>query len=248
MANTASNQSGNSSRQLTSSLDAQQQKLDAISTLAQDQILVLKDILDVMKNIADNIVAGLRSQDIIYAVQPEANRLAEAEKEREANRQNVPGKDDPFKSLKGVFDGLNKGFNFIKIVLIPMLLGFLIGFRKKFDLLTIAIGFVILKPIVALTLLFKAFKGIILFAKNLGPNIEYARRQLSIGFRILANAFNRSIITRLSNQLISGIQGFFSSIVSRARTAFNTSIIARLSNQLISGIRGFFSSIVKQGV
>jgi hypothetical protein len=233
MAKKPTNQGGDSSKQLKSSLDVQQQKLDAISTLAQDQILVLKDILDVMKNIADNIVAGLRSQDIIYAVQPEANQLAEAEKEREANRQNVSGKDDPFKSLKGVFDGLNKGFNFIKIVLIPMLLGFLIGFRKKFDLLTIAIGFVILKPIVALTLLFKAFKGIISFAKNLIPTIKDARTALSNGFRTLADAFSRSNITRIAKQFLSGIQGFFSNLISRIGNA--TGITKKLSE--------FFSNI-----
>jgi hypothetical protein len=233
MAKKPTNQGGDSSKQLKSSLDVQQQKLDAISTLAQDQILVLKDILDVMKNIADNVVAGLRSQDIIYAVQPEANRLADAEKEREANRQNVSGKDDPFKSLKGVFDGLNKGFNFIKIVLIPMLLGFLIGFRKKFDLLTIAIGFVILKPIVALTLLFKAFKGIISFAKNLIPTIKDARTALSNGFRTLADAFSRSNITRIAKQFLSGIQGFFSNLISRIGNA--TGITKKLSE--------FFSNI-----
>lgn len=234
MANTANNQSGNPSRQLTSSLDAQQEKLDAISTLAKDQILVLKDILDVMKNIADNMAAGLRAQNIIYAVQPDANRLAEAEKEREANRQNVPGKNDPFKSMRDVFDSLKKAFDFVKVLLIPMMIGFLIGFRKKFDLLTIAIGAAILWPIRTFKLMVSLFKGIISFAKNLGPNIEYARRQLSIGFRILANAFNRSIITRLSNQLISGIQGFFSRIVSRFAN------VTGITNQLNRVSKFFF--------
>jgi len=240
MANTANNQSGNPSRQLTSSLDAQQEKLDAISTLAKDQILVLKDILDVMKNIADNMAAGLRAQNIIYAVQPDANRLAEAEKEREANRQNVSGKNDPFKSMRDVFDSLKKAFDFVKVLLIPMMLGFLLGFRKKFDLLTIAIGAAILWPIRTFKLMVSLFKGIISFAKNLGPNIEYARRQLSIGFRILANAFNRSIITRLSNQLISGIQGFFSRIVSSSISALGrVTGITRLSGI----ISNFFSNI-----
>lgn len=58
------------------------------------QLDVLTDILGVMKNIADNLVAGLRSFGVIYAesflksVDDErsntTNKLAEAEKEREA--------------------------------------------------------------------------------------------------------------------------------------------------------------------
>lgn len=243
MANRPTNQGGNPSKALQSSLDIQQEKLNAITTLAQDQILVLKDILDVVKNIADNVVAGLRSKDIIYAVQPEANRLADAEKEREALRNQPPPKPDPFKSIKDVFDSLKKAFDFVKVLLIPLMIGFLIGFRKKFDLLTIAIGAAILWPIRTFKLMVSLFKNIISLVKNIGPNVEYARRQLSIGFRMLTNAWNRTFIARISNQFLSSIQGFFSRLTSKFANITGITKATEKLTKFLSNVKILFNSM-----
>ena len=239
-ANTTNQASIDAAKQLKSSVDSIG-KLEVISGNTADQLLALKDILDVLKNIADNVVAGLRAAGTVYAVQPKANRLEKVEKEREANKAQpgIPGKDSPFASLKGIFDSISKGFKVISLLLIPLLLGFLIGFRKKFDLLTIALGIAIYHPIRTFKLIIKVFKGLF----NLVASVGVWRKQLSIGFKILTNAWNKSFITKISNGFLSSIQGFFSSIkgfFSRMASRFTN--VTGITKQL-DKVSKFFSNV-----
>ena len=114
----------------------------------KDQLTVLTDIRGLMKNIADNIFAGMvvtlpsEAMDLLTAPS-KANALATKEKEREAGL----GKDEKEMSPLGklfqeYFGGLKRVVTIITAVLIPFLLGFLLSFvdlTKPLDLLKAAL-------------------------------------------------------------------------------------------------------------
>jgi hypothetical protein len=114
----------------------------------KDQLTVLTDIRGLMKNIADNIFAGMvvtlpsEAMDLLTAPS-KANALATKVKEREAGL----GKDEKEMSPLGklfqeYFGGLKRVVTIITAVLIPFLLGFLLSFvdlTKPLDLLKAAL-------------------------------------------------------------------------------------------------------------
>ena len=139
-------------------------KIAAVSnstlSIEQEQLLILTDISKLVKNISDNIFAGLvvtlppEAMELLTAP-PQVNALAEKEKEKEALLDGEGVKKEARDKLETPFKGI---LTTLKLILGPMILGFVVGFRKKFDLFTLAITTALLNPIKSLTLLWKAFK------------------------------------------------------------------------------------------
>lgn len=111
-------------------------------SVEQEQLLILQDISAIVKNLSEKMLA-----------KPKSNVLAEKEKERESKLA------DKVKEDKQKFEMPFKGIlNAIKLILTPMILGFIVGFRKKFDLLTLAIYAAVMNPIASLLALWKLLK------------------------------------------------------------------------------------------
>jgi hypothetical protein len=116
------------------------------------QLAVFTDILGVVKNIADNMVAGMRAQGLMYAGMDAyldvargetKNRLAEKEKEKEAGLDEDAKQISPLgKLFQEYFGSLKRLLTIITAVLIPFLLGFVLSFvdlTKPIDLLKAAL-------------------------------------------------------------------------------------------------------------
>jgi hypothetical protein len=116
------------------------------------QLAVLTDLLGVVKNIADNMVAVMRSQGIMYAGMDAyldvarvetKNRLAEKEKEKEAKLGEGEQEKSPLgKLFDEYFGSLKRLLTIITAVLVPFLLGFVLSFidlTKPLDLLKAAL-------------------------------------------------------------------------------------------------------------
>ena len=140
-------------------------KLAAVSkatlSIEEQQLEILKDISKLVKNISDNIFAGLvvtlppEAMELL-AAPPKVNALAEKEKEKEALLAGTEGaKEQAKEKLETPFKGI---LTTLKLILTPMILGFVIGLRRKFDLLSVALTIAIMNPIKSLMLLWKSFK------------------------------------------------------------------------------------------
>jgi hypothetical protein len=208
------------------------------------QLDVLTDILGVMKNIADNLVAGLRSFGVIYAesflksVDDErsntTNKLAEAEKEREAKLGSDESKPESLlDSLKKLFEDyfgiFRTVFNVLKLILLPLVFGFIAGFREKFDLFTVALGVAIMYPIRTFKLIFN------LMVRVFGFLLETLK---SIGKLI-------SKIGPVAKGFVEGITNFFRRMRIFFLRTLDLRALLKPITSLFSGGSGIFKGLAK---
>lgn len=165
--------------------------------LQQDQLAVFETMATLLTNINQNLsliainmlpetLKTLMDQtEILEESRSRKNELKEKESAVEAGLGAKPGKPESmFESLSKLFDdyfGVFKTiFNVLKVILLPLILGFILGFRKKFDLVTVALGAAILWPIKTFKLMKKVFTSLFDIVEGLFKNKAF--RGLGKGF------------------------------------------------------------------
>ena len=215
------------------------------------QLDVLTDILGLVKNIADNMFANLtatlppEAMDLFTAAEKpiEAargetkNKLAELEKEREAKSGSDQDKPESmFDSLKKLFDdyfGVFKNiFTIIKAVLIPMVLGFVVGFRKKFDLISVAITLAILYPIRVFKLMSRVFGFLYQLLIKLWD-----------GLKFIGNTVKNFI--RFAPKLVRSLFNDLGLIFLRIKDAITGSKAFTFITSIFTKIKSFFDVVLK---
>jgi hypothetical protein len=216
----------------------------AMADIQKIQLDILTDLLGVMKNIAENVIfiykAVMKSigeyinppefaAKVTAAIEKSRgntkNKLAEAEKEREGKLGTGAAKPESLlDSLKKLFDeyfGIFKTvFNVLRLILLPLVFGFIIGFRKKFDLFTVALGIAIMYPIRTFKFMVKVFgflfetlKSIGKLISKIGPVFQDAVQGITNFFRRMRIFFLRTLdlgkILQPIRALFSGGAGIF---------------------------------------
>ena len=242
------------------------------------QLDVLTDILGVMKAIGLNIVQAMkklgmvtvRAEKPIEAARLETkNKLAEAEKEREAKLGSGESKPESLlDSLKKLFEDyfgiFRTVFNVLKLILLPLIFGFIAGFREKFDLFTVALGIAIMYPIRTFKLIFnlmvrvfgfllETLKSIGKLISKIGPVAKGFVEGITNFFRRMRIFFLRTLdlgkILQPIRALFSGGAGIFKIITPLFKVL--KFVLGRLLTPIlaiIGGIKGAIEGFQKEGV
>jgi hypothetical protein len=209
------------------------------------QLDVLTDMRGIMKAIAVNLMrfysAFQKSQGVYVNVlnsisemnkdfiensrKDTADKLAEAEKQREGKLVDDAAKPASLlDTLKKVFEEyfgiFRMVFNILRLVLVPLVIGFIAGFREKFDLLTVFLAVAILYPIRTFKFmirvfgfLFEALKSIGKLISKIGPAFQGAVQGITNFFRRMRIFFLRTLdlgkILQPIRALFSGGAGIF---------------------------------------
>lgn len=211
----------------------------AMADIQKIQLDVLTDILGTMKNIAENVIfiykavmksmgeyinpkefAGYLTDAIKKSRGDTKNKLAESEKERESKLGTGAAKPESLlDSLKKIFEeyfGIFRTvFNVLRLILLPLVFGFIAGFRKKFDLFTVALGIAIMYPIRTFKFmvrvfgfLFEALKNIGKLISKIGPAFQDAVQGITNFFRRMRIFFLRTLDLK---NILKPITSLFSS-------------------------------------
>ena len=209
------------------------------------QLDVLTDMRGIMKAIAVNLMrfysAFQKSQGVYVNVlnsisemnkdfiensrKDTADKLAEAEKQREGKLVDDAAKPASLlDSLKKIFEEyfgvFRMVFNVLRLILLPLVFGFIAGFREKFDLFTVALGVAIMYPIRTFKFmvrifgfLFEALKSIGKLISKIGPVFQDAVQGITNFFRRMRIFFLRTLdlgkILQPIRALFSGGAGIF---------------------------------------
>jgi hypothetical protein len=148
------------------------------------------------------------------------NKLAEAEKEREGKLVDDAAKPESLlDSLKKIFEdyfGIFRiVFNALRLILLPLVFGFIAGFREKFDLFTVALGVAIMFPIKTFKFMVKVFgflfetlKSIGKLISKIGPAFQDAVQGITNFFRRMRIFFLRTLDLK---NILKPITSLFSS-------------------------------------
>jgi hypothetical protein len=227
-------------------LEAMVKSNELMLDIQKVQLDVLTDILGTMRAIGLNIVMAMKQQNMataraekpIEAARGETkNKLAELEKEREGKLGSVQAKPESmFDSLKKLFDdyfGIFKTvFTIIKAVLIPMVLGFVVGFRKKFDLISVAITLAILFPIRTFKLMSRVFGFLYQLLIKLWD-----------GLKVIGNTV-KNLIMR-GPKLVKSLFTDISLVFLRIKDAITSSKAFTFITSIFTKIKSFFDVVLK---
>lgn len=189
--------------------------------LQQDQLAVFETMATLLTNINQNLsliavnmlpetLKVLMDQtEMLDPSRSRKNELKEKESAAEAGLGAKPGKPESmFESLSKLFDeyfGIFKTiFNVLKVILLPLILGFIVGFRKKFDLVTVALGAAILWPIKTFKFMKKVFMFLFDIVESLFKNKAF--KGLGKGFGKLLLPI--TIIMGIIDGIRGAIKGF----------------------------------------
>ena len=216
----------------------------AMADIKKIQLDILTDLLGVMKNIAENVIyiykAVMKSigeyinppefaAKVTAAIEKSRgdtkNKLAEAEKQREGKLVDDAAKPASLlDSLKKIFEDyfgvFRMAFNALRLILLPLVFGFIAGFREKFDLFTVALGVPIMYPIRTFKFmvrifgfLFETLKSIGKLISKIGPVFKDAVQGITNFFRRMRIFFLRTLdlgkILQPIRALFSGGAGIF---------------------------------------
>lgn len=251
----------------------QKNQLDVLNVMATLLTNINQNLSLIAINMLPEALRNLIDQsEMLEDSRARKNELKEKESEREGKLGGGAAKPE------GMFDSLNKlfedyfgifktVFTIIKAILIPMVLGFVVGFRKKFDLLSVAITLAILYPIRALKLmvrvfgvLFEALKGVGKLISKIGPVFQGAVKGITNFFRRMRIFFLRTLdlknILKPITSLFSGGAGMFSGLAKTLGGIFRVfgklflplTIIIAVYDGIMGAIEGFKEGGILGGI
>lgn len=189
--------------------------------LQQDQLAVFETMATLLTNINQNLsliavnilpetLKVLMDQtEMLDPSRSRKNELKEKESAAEAGLGAKPGKSESmFERLSKLFDeyfGIFKTiFNVLKVILLPLILGFIVGFRKKFDLVTVALAAAVLWPIKTFKFMKKVFTTIFNLVDDLSKNKLFKGAGKGLGKLLLPI----TIIMGIIDGIRGAIKGF----------------------------------------